>query len=460
MTAGRASDPSRPTDDPATLPNPLEIIPFDGPIDATVTLPGSKSVTNRALLCAALADGDTTLAGMLWSDDTEAMVEGLRTLGVPIDGEPGAAEVVVHGTGGYLDAGPRAIDARLSGTTARFLATGFALGDGVYRLDAEPPMRRRPMRASFDVLRQLGASVRPVGGGDGGELPVEVTVPRTIPDRPKVEMPADGTSQSVSGALLIGPCLDVGLVVDLTTSAVSEPYIALTIDVMAAFGASVSRVGSSYVVAPGGYRSPSGGRYPIPPDASAASYVFGAAAVCGGRVRVPDLGPSSAQGDVHFVDILEEMGAEVTRSASHNALEVSVRGPLRGVDVDLGTMSDTAQTLAVLAVFADTPTRIRGIDFIRRKETDRIGAVVTELRRLGIAAEEEADGLIVHPGRPAPGLVRTYDDHRMAMSFALLGLAAPGIQIADPACVAKTFPSYFTVLESLRPTASQTGRGL
>jgi len=260
------------------------------------------------------------------------------------------------------------------------------------------------------------------------------------------------SSQFTSGLLLSAPCGPPGTVtIRLTTTPVSRPYLDMTVAVMRGFGAEVEQPDDrTFVVhrGPGSaYRAVDG--YDIEPDASAASYLFAAAAITGGRVRVEGLGSSSLQGDVAFVDVLERMGAEVRHEPT--AIEVRGTGVLRGVDADFTDISDTAQTLAAVAVFADGPTRVTGIGFIRRKETDRLAAVVTELRRCGIEAHEEDDGFVVHPGRPRPAVVQTYDDHRMAMSFALLGLRAPGIAIADPRCVDKTFPDYFTVLESLRP---------
>jgi 3-phosphoshikimate 1-carboxyvinyltransferase len=270
-------------------------------------------------------------------------------------------------------------------------------------------------------------------------------------------MAGDATSQSLSGALLVGPCLPGGLVIELTTPLVSRPYVELTLAVMRAFGAEVNEEpGARYVVAPGGYAGSSTGKYDIEPDATAASYLWSAAALTRGRVVVEGLGSSSLQGDVGFADVLGAMGATVEREGGSTA--VSLGGDLAGIEVDIGSMSDTAQTLAVVAVHATGPTRMDGIGFIRRKETDRIGAVVAELGRLGITAHEHDDGFTVEPGTPRPGVVRTYDDHRMAMSFALLGLVSPGIEIADPGCVAKTFPEYFAVLESLRPPGRLTAR--
>ncbi len=442
--------------DPAWLTDPLEIVPFTEAIDATATPPGSKSITNRALLCAALSPGESAIERPLWSDDTQAMLQGLRALGVDIDGEGGSETVTVRGCAGRLRAGPVALDARLSGTTSRFLAAAVALGNGEYRIDAEPSMRARPMGASIELLRQLDAQV--VEEGEPGHLPLTVTALRheSSGRGAHVEVRGDVTSQALSGLLMIGPCLPGGLEVQLATELVSRPYVELTVAVMRAFGAEVhSPSARSFVVAGGGYRGPADGRYRVEPDATAATYLLGAVAVRGGRMVVAGLGSASLQGDVHFADVLEQMGARVTRRP--HSIEMTVNAPLRGVDVDLSTMSDTAQTLAAVAVFASGPTRVRGIGFVRGKETDRIAAVVAELKRLGIDAAEEADGFLVHPGTPHPGVVRTYDDHRMAMSFALIGLRAPGIRIADPGCVAKTFPGYFAMLESLRPAGELDG---
>jgi 3-phosphoshikimate 1-carboxyvinyltransferase len=244
-----------------------------------------------------------------------------------------------------------------------------------------------------------------------------------------------------------------GLRVRVSTELVSVPYVEMTLAVMGSFGAVHSSEGTgggpqTIVVSPGGYRAVD--RFEVEPDASAASYFFAAAAICGGTVRVEGLGVGSLQGDLAFVDVLERMGAGVERGADH--VTVTGGAPLRGVEVDMAALSDTAQTLAVVAPFASSPTTIRGIGFIRAKETDRIAAVVTELQRCGIRAEELPDGLRVHPGTPRPATVSTYDDHRMAMSFALLGLRSAGIGIADPGCVAKTFPGYWDALDALAST--------
>lgn len=422
--------------------NALAIEPLTGPLDATVVVPGSKSFTNRALVVAALAEGQSVLEGALRADDTTAMVEALRGLGMAVAHDPALATMTVGGTAGRVPPGPAELDARLAGTTARFLLPLLALGTGRYRLDGAPPLRARPMGPLITALARLGATIEEEG--DKGHLPVTVVADGLVGGT--VRLPGGVSSQFVSALLLSGPAMARGVQVELDLPLVSRPYLEVTAATMAAFGVSVERRGdATFAVAPGAYRAC---RYRIEPDASAASYFFAAAAVCGGSVRIPGLGSRSVQGDLAFVDILEAMGAEVRRG--DDVTEVVGNGKLNGVDVDLGDCSDVAQTLAVVAVFASSPTRVRGIGFIRGKETDRIAAVVSELRRCGIDADEHDDGFLVRPGVPRPARIHTYGDHRMAMSFALLGLRVPGIEVIDPGCVAKTFPGYFSLLETLR----------
>ncbi|HVM54414.1 MAG TPA: 3-phosphoshikimate 1-carboxyvinyltransferase [Acidimicrobiales bacterium] len=403
------------------------VAPLTAPLDAVVELPGSKSITNRALVCAALARQPSTITGALVADDTDAMCTCLRQLGT---------RIVVDGTTlnvtrrRWTDAAT--LDARLSGTTARFLLPVVATAAGRYRIDGAPPLRARPMGPVLDALRALGATVT------GDHLPVEVRGPVL---GGTVAITGDTSSQFLSGLLLAGAVMPRGLTVELTTPLVSKPYVELTRSVMEAFGARVDGLHVPF----SGY---SGRTYAVEPDASAASYFFAAATITGGRVRVEGLGRDSMQGDVAFVRILERMGARVTWEET--AITVEGTGTLRGIDADLSDLSDTAQTLAVVAAFADSPVGLTGIGFIRGKETDRIGNTVRELQRAGIHAEERPDGFVVHPGSPQPARIETYDDHRMAMSFAVLGLAAPGIEIADPDCVGKTFPGFWSTLDSLR----------
>lgn len=418
------------------------VTPVDGPVDAVVRVPGSKSLTNRALVAAALADGESTITGALHADDTEAMVECLGALGVAIVADWGSGRIEVSGCAGSPPARRASLDARLSGTTSRFVLPVAALGAGTYRLDGAARLRDRPLGPAIGALRELGSTVEEEG--DPGRLPVTVSGGPLAGGA--VGLPGDTSSQFLSGLLLAAPAMRDGLVAHLATDLVSRPYVDMTVAVMRSFGGRVEHPdSSSWEVAPRPYRATI---YDVEPDASAASYAFAAAAICGGSVTVAGLGTTSVQGDVGFVDVLEQMGCEVERTPDR--ITVTGTGSLRGVDVDLRDLSDTSQTVAAVAVFADGPTRIRGIGFVRGKESDRIGDVVTELRRCGIDAEETDDGYLVRPGSPRPAVVHTYDDHRMAMAFALLGLRTPGIEIADPGCVAKTFPRYWDLLDDLR----------
>jgi 3-phosphoshikimate 1-carboxyvinyltransferase len=413
------------------------VAPVTGALDATVALPGSKSITNRALVAAALADGPSIITDALVADDTEAMIDCLGSLGVAIDTEDDGTTLIVHGTAGNIPVHDAHLDVRQSGTTARFIAPVAALGHGRFDLDGAARMRERPMADLVDALRALGATV------SGDRLPFSIAA-RGLTGGP-ITVAADASSQFASGLLLSGPAMQRPLALELRPDPVSRPYLDLTVAVMSAFGIDVTvERGHRFLVPMAPYRAT---EFAVEPDASAASYFFAAAAICGGTVRVPGLGRQSRQGDLRFVDLLSRMGAMVEQSAEETV--VSASGPLHGIEANMADLSDTAPTLAVVAAFASTPTRVTGIGFVRAKESDRIGGVVRELRRLGVEAEEEADGFLVRPGSFRPARVRTYDDHRMAMSFALVGLRVPGVEIDDPGCVAKTFPSFFHVLSGL-----------
>ncbi len=421
----------------SALSAPRQVRPLLRPPDVSVRVPGSKSHTNRALICAALARGTSRLDGALFADDTEAMVQALRQLGLEVTVDPDQATISVHGTSGVLPSGPLRLDVRQSGTTGRFILPMLALGAGSYVLDGHEQLRARPFEDLVAALSQLGVHT------SGSTLPI--TVQGGSFRGGTVQVPGSVSSQFLSGLLLSAPCAEGQVVIEVVGDLVSQPYVELTLATMRSFGAQIDQEGlRRFVVHPTGYQAAD---VVIEPDASAASYFFGAAAITGGRVSVPGLGRRTVQGDLAFVDVLEAMGAQVDRG--DDSTEVRGVGSLHGIEVDMADISDTAQTLAVVATFAESATRITGIGFIRRKETDRIGAVVRELSKLGIRADETPDGMTIHPGVPHPGVVATHDDHRMAMSFALLGLVHPGIEIADPGCVAKTFPRYFDALDQL-----------
>ena len=426
----------------ASLADPLDIEPVEGPLDATVRVPGSKSVTNRALVCAALAEGTSTLDGALFADDTEAMLGVLAALGVETTVSRAAETMEVVGCAGSPPPSSESIDVRQSGTTARFTLPLLAIGQGSYRVTAHPQMQARPMHETMEALVSLGAGVESLGAD--GHLPATLTAGL----RPGiVRVRGDVSSQFLSGLLLAAPCVGGEVVIEVTGDLVSRPYVDLTVAVMASFGAQVQEIEpQTFLVLPTGYQPT---RYTVEPDASAASYPLAAAAICGGRVRVAGLTDRALQGDVAFADVLAAMGAEVHRDERGTEVRMTA-GDLSGGRFDLTHFSDTAQTLAVVAPFATSAVTITGIGFIRRKEIDRVAAVARELQRCGVTVAVDDDGWTITPGRPRPVTFETYEDHRMAMSFALLGLAVPGIRIAGPSCVAKTFPGYWQMLDSLR----------
>jgi 3-phosphoshikimate 1-carboxyvinyltransferase len=420
----------------------LPLVPIAHPLSATVRVPGSKSLTNRALLVAALADGKTTLTHALFSDDSRYFAAALTRLGFQVERDAAAGTVTVAGLGGRLPADRAELFIGNAGTAARFLTALLTLGTGDYLLDGEPRMRERPIRDLLETLTQLGATVESATGCP----PVRIRAAGLPGGAARIA--GDVSSQFLSGVLLVAPYARRPVTLTIERGLNSKPYVDLTLAVMADFGVPVEREAyARFQVTPQTYRAQA--VYAIESDASAASYFWAAPAVCGGRVRVLDISRRSRQGDVAFLDVLAAMGCGITEGADW--IEVTGPAELRGVEVDLADIPDTAQTLAALAPFASSPTTIRGIASARVKETDRVAAMCAELTRLGVAVAERPDGLVIQPC-PAirPAVVETYNDHRMAMAFALIGLRAPGVKIENPGCVSKTFPNYFEVLETLR----------
>jgi 3-phosphoshikimate 1-carboxyvinyltransferase len=381
-------------------------------------VPGSKSITNRALLCAGLATGRSTLEGALVADDTEAMAGALSALGVDV---ALGVTTVVDGPGVGSLRRAATIDARSSGTTARFLLPVLAVLPGEWVLDGSPQLRARPIGELADALRGAGASV------EGDALPLSVRGGFT-PTGP-VRVAGDVTSQFLSGLMLAGPLVDGGLAVECTTDVVvARPFVDMTAAVMRAFGAADD-------VGGGGYRPVA--RYEVEPDASAASYFLAAGAILGCAVHVPGLGPGSLQGDARFADVLASMGS-----------------PLRGIDVDLRDMPDMVPTLAAVALFADGPTRLRGVGFVRAHESDRLAAVASELGKLGARVDVTDDGLVVHPAPLHGAVVDSHGDHRMAMALGVVGLRVPGVVVEGAGAVDKTFPGFWDALASLRASCT------
>jgi 3-phosphoshikimate 1-carboxyvinyltransferase len=423
-------------------PPQIAVEPWVGePPRARVRVPGSKSLTNRALIVAALADGPSTLTGALDSEDTRVMIEALRRLGLAVEHDPGAATVGVRGCGGRLPAAEAELFVANSGTTLRFLTAMVATGTGTFRLDGTPRMRQRPVGYLLMALGGLGADARSEQGN--GCPPVIVRAAGL--DGGYALVKGDISSQFLSGLLMALPYARDVTTVEVEGTLVSQPYVAMTLGVMEAFGV---RIGNHkfrrFNVKPAHYV---GRPYAIEPDASAASYFFAVAAITGGTITVDGLGTASVQGDMGFVDVLEHMGCTVERGSDATTV---TGGRLHGVDVDMNAISDTVMTLAVVALFARGMTRIRNVAHIRHKETDRIAALAAELRKLGATVEEQPDGLIIFPpSEITPARIATYDDHRMAMAFALAGLKAEGITILDPGCVAKTYPGFWDDLARL-----------
>ena len=419
----------------------IEIQPT-GPIRKTIRPPGSKSITNRALICAALADGESLLTGALDSEDTQVLVEALRQLGIAVEHDSEATTIRVAGRSGCLPVDQADLYVGNSGTTARFLAAMLTLGRGTYRLDGTPRMRERPIFDLLDALRQLGADASCEAGT--GCPPVVVRARGLSGGQATVG--GNVSSQFLSALLMAAPYAktDVELVV-AGGILVSKPYIDMTLAVMRSFGARVGTdtPGRLTIPAPQRYRAL---EYAIEPDASAASYFFAAAAITQGEVTVEGLSRDSLQGDVAFCECLKEMGCDV----QYGQDRITVVGrPLHGITVDMNAISDTVQTLSAVALFADGPTTIRNIAHIRHKETDRIGALAVELRKLGAKVEEHLDELRITPSTLRAAQIDTYDDHRMAMSLALVGLRVRGVVIRDPDCTAKTYPRFFDDLQGL-----------
>jgi 3-phosphoshikimate 1-carboxyvinyltransferase len=414
-----------------------------GPLDAEVALPGSKSISNRALIAAALAGGESRLEGLLESEDIAVMREAVAAFGAEV--VPGGGETwTVRGTGGRLRAPERTLDARASGTAARFLTALATLAPGPTTLDGTPRLRERPVADVAEALGHLGAPVEVLG--PGGCPPVRVRGGGLVGGTAAVD--ARRSSQTVSAILLAAPYAQQDVRLELVEGAlVSRAYVDVTLKLMRDFGAEVRGPEQGALAVRAG-RPYAGRAYRIERDASSAAYFFCAAAILGGSVRAPGLPADSVQADLGLLGVLEQMGCRVAREA--DAVEVhGPEGGLVGVDVDMNAMPDATLALAVTAAFARGPTRIRNVAHLRIKESDRLAALEAELRKLGCGAQAGADELRIEPGSLRGAEIETHDDHRMAMAFALAGLRVAGVVIRDPGCVAKSWPKYFEALAGL-----------
>jgi 3-phosphoshikimate 1-carboxyvinyltransferase len=429
---------------PAAATDSLEIKPA-AHVSGRIRPPGSKSITNRAMVVAALAEGQSILRGALDSEDTRVMIESWRRLGIPAAQDAAGAQVQVTGCAGRIPAPSADLFLANSGTSMRFLTAAVALGNGRYRLDGVPRMRERPIGELLDALRTLGADATSELDTACPPLLVRSNGLRGG----VVQVAGHQSSQFISALLMVSPYAAQDVVIQVVGELVSEPFVPMTVRVMEDFGVAVESTGAGRFRVPARQRY-RGRTYQIEPDATAASYFWAAAAITRGEVTVEGLGGESIQGDVAFVDLLERMGAQVIRRPD----SITVVGrPLRGIEADMRAISDTALTLAVVACFAEGPTRISHIAHIRAQETDRIAAMAQELRRIGATVLEQPDGLTIQPGALRGAQIETYNDHRMAMSFALAGLRVPAIVIRNPSCTMKTYPGFFDDLHQL------TGKG-
>jgi 3-phosphoshikimate 1-carboxyvinyltransferase len=431
-----------------TYPSELEIVPLRKPPSATVTVPGSKSISNRALVLAALTSrqGPRVLTGALRSEDTEVMITCLEKLGYKVhrDWQNETISVGKNESTSVIPAREADLFVGNSGTTVRFLTAMLSLGNGIYRLDGVARMRERPIQDLLDTLSsQLG--VKAVSEAGNGCPPVRIEAEGRWPGG-SISIRSSVSSQFLSGLLLAAPFAGAETELCPEGALVSEPYVTMTVNMLRDWMCEVEQTGSGYRVHPirNGLECPA--QYAIEPDASAASYFWAYAAISGGRITVSGLTRKSLQGDVRFVELLEQMGCRVEECEEGITV---YGGKLRGIDADMNDISDTVMTLGAVACFAEGPTTIRNVAHIRHKETDRIAALATELRKLGAIVEERTDGLTITPTPLRGTAVETYNDHRMAMSLALIGLKIPGVVIRNPGCVAKTYPDYWTDLDKI-----------
>ncbi|MDI6796644.1 MAG: 3-phosphoshikimate 1-carboxyvinyltransferase [Desulfatibacillaceae bacterium] len=405
-----------------------------------VKVPGSKSLTHRMLVAAALAEGKSSIANALQSQDTKLTAQGLACLGAGIR-QNGHGVLEVSGVAGKPAAWAEPVFLNNSGTSMRFLTAVAALGRGAYTLAGAARMHERPINDLVNALRSLGVPARAMS--PGGCPPVMVQGSKITKN--SVAVNCSVSSQFLSALLLIGPCTPKGLSITVEGDLVSRPYVDLTLDVMEKFGAKIDRQGYERFSVSGGH-SYQPGEYTVETDASNASYFFAAGAVSGIPVTVANISRQSLQGDIRFLAVLEKMGAAVSESEQG----VTVCGKdLTGVTVDMGDMPDMVPTLAVVAAFAKGETRISNVAHLRAKESDRLDAVATELSRMGISVYAGKDELVITGGTPQKASIRTYEDHRMAMSFAVAGLKVPGLVITEAFCVEKSFPDFWDVWEKL-----------
>ena len=406
--------------------------------ERSIRVPGSKSIANRALLCAALADTPSVITNCAPGDDTQAMLESLETLGVKTLQDNTTIEIASQIN--LQSDESHQLQTRLAGTTSRFLTALCALRVGQTTIDGYAPLRSRPMSGLHNALLSLGAIVKGLNGD--GHLPV--VVQRGSSWQARIAIDSTTSSQFISALMMIAPYLPDGLEIELRGETISRGYLDMTVGVMRAFGAQTEIAKNVIWVSPGAYR---GVEFAVEPDASSASYPSAAVAITGGRLTIVGLSRNSLQRDVEFFDVLSQMGCDVGQHPDGISIGRDIDQPLHGVGVDMSQISDCVPTLAVVALFADSPTTISGVGFIRAKESDRIGALASELRKLGAQIEEHADGFTVTPTLLHGASLVTHDDHRLAMAFAIAKMRIESVEVQNPEVVSKSWPSYFKDLD-------------
>lgn len=419
-----------------------EIIPVSAPLTASIAVPGSKSITNRVLLIAALAEGTSTIRDTLISDDTHYMLEALKGLGIEIE-QPDEHTFIVHGTGGKFAGGNKKLTLGNAGTAVRFLTSAMTLREGVTEITGNSAMQKRPIEMLVSGLRQVGAKIKTVRANDCP--PVQVESHGHFPGG-ELAMRGRESSQYFSSIFITSPLGDKETTVYVSGELTSKPYIDVTLQCQKDFGVEVENDNYKvFKIKPQKYTAR---EYDVEGDASAASYYFAIAALTGSEVTVSNVPYTSAQGDIHFVDVLEKMGCEVVKDSNN----ITVKGPQKLIapgEIDMNSMPDVAMTLAVVAACAEGETLITGIHNLRIKETDRIAALAKEIQKTGIQVDEGLDTLKIWGGTPTGGEIDTYDDHRMAMCFAVLGTKVPGLKIKNPECVSKTYPHFWEDLKKI-----------
>lgn len=421
-----------------------EVMPVEGPVALGLSAPGSKSITNRALLLAALADGTSTLRGALFSEDSRHLLACLENLGFPVEIEEDSHKVTVTGFGGRIPNREANVYVGSAGTAARFLTVMLGLSDGVYHMDASEQMRRRPMKPLLDSLLSIGVGVD--YEGEEGFFPF--TIRGSSRTESSILVDIGSSSQFLSALLISAPMKPEGLTIRLTGQKHALSYVAITAKMMEQFGCMPIRQSEDcYTVPAGAFYRPQ--NYRIEPDVSAACYFYAMAPLLGGSVQVKHIHFNSMQGDIQFLRLLERLGCKCEDSPEGITVTCASPRTYPGIEADLSSFSDQTMTLAALAPFASSPVTIRNVAHIRLQESNRINAIIQELSRMGITCEELSDGLRIHPGIPRPSAVETYQDHRIAMAFSLIGLVIPGIRIQNPACCKKTFEEYFELLDEI-----------